>query len=654
MAELRFLFAVHNHQPVGNFDSVVASAFADCYRPFLERVARHPGFKFSLHFSGPLWEYMEKRERACWELVRTLAGRGQAELLGGGFYEPILSIIPEQDREGQIGMMSDYLETNFGRRPRGLWLAERVWEPRLAKTLALAGIEYTMLDEEHFRYAGVRNLYASYITEEEGVPLRVLPIDKKLRYMIPFQALDQLDGYFQEIRSSGGTAILGDDGEKFGVWPGTKKWVYEDGWLDRFLTFIEDKGVRMMTCSEYLDECPPAGRVYLPPASYEEMMEWVLEPADFLAFKKLRETAGAAGRRFLRGGLFQEFFLKYPEANNLHKRMILVSREVRDGGADREAVRDLYRGQCNDPYWHGVFGGLYLPHLRESAYGHLLEAEKRTPSDGRWTQLDFDLDGREELFLRGETFNLLVKPSFGGSLVELDDVPGARNLSDVLSRRPEAYHFALEEGTREGRSIHELTKKLPSRSKELMRYDWHPRYSLLDHFIHPDSNEDDFRRIDYGEQGDFVNQPYEASLEGGRLVLERRGGVWVEGERVHVLVRKSLEPEASGLKVVYDIQNRGTAALSLRFGSEWNFLAFRNDAEFHRRGWAKLYGGRIVFAPQDPVELWTMPLETVSQSEEGFDIIHQGYSFMPLWALKLEGKQTERLEIHLKATHGPA
>jgi alpha-amylase/alpha-mannosidase (GH57 family) len=647
--ELRFLFAVHNHQPVGNFESVVDRAFRDCYRPFLKAVGKHPGFKFSLHFSGFLWEHMESKEPACWDMLQAMAGRGQVELLGGGFYEPILPVIPEEDRAGQIALMSGFLEKSFGRKPRGLWLAERVWEPQLAKTLALAGIEYTMLDEEHFHYAGIRNLYASYITEEEGLPLRLFPIDKRLRYMIPFHPLDQLEAYLHEIQALGGTAILGDDGEKFGLWPGTKKWVYEEGWLDGFLRFVEEKNIRMITCSEYLDECPPAGRVYLPPASYEEMMGWVLEPAELEAFENLRGRTAPSDRRFIRGGLFREFFLKYPEANHLHKRMIIVSRELR--GGDPAAVRDLYRGQCNDPYWHGVFGGLYLPHLRESAYHHLIEAEKRTSSARGWARIDYDVDGREEWFLRGEPLQLLVKPSFGGSLIEIDYMPWARNLCDVLARRPEAYHFAREEAAGEGRSIHELAKKLPPRAKDLMRYDWHPRYSLLDHFIHQDSTEEDFRRIDYGEQGDFVNQPYESALRDGLLVLERKGGVWCEGERVPVLVRKRLEPGPDGLKVAYEIENLGARLLSIRFGSEWNLLAFPQEIEFHRRGWVKLYGGQLFFAPGDPAELWTMPLETLSQSEEGFDIIHQGYSLMPLWNLALDGGQTGRLEISLKEMH---
>jgi len=655
MKGLVFLLAVHNHQPVGNFGPIFKAAVDDCYRPFLEALAGHPGFRFALHFSGPLWEYMEKNDRACWDLVRELSGRGQVELLSGGFYEPILSIIPEEDRVGQVRMMNEYLQENFGQTPRGLWLTERVWEPHLPRSLAAAGIEYTLLDEEHFHYAGIRDLATTYVTEEEGRSLRVFPIDKKLRYLIPFHSLDDIEAHLGSIRDAGGTAILGDDGEKFGVWPGTHKWVFEDGWLEKFLAFVEDEGIRTMSFSAYMDAHPPSGRVYLPPASYEEMMEWALEPDDQAAFKKLKERLGPEGRRFLRGGFFREFFGKYAEANQLHKRMIMISREVHSAPGGNRGLRDLYKGQCNDAYWHGVFGGLYLPHLREAVYHHLLEAEKRLPDAPVWRPLDFDCDGHDELYYRGPAFGLMAKPSFGGALVEIDDRPFSRNLSDVLSRRREAYHRVPDSGGGEegkGKSIHEIGKKLPPEAAELTRYDWHPRYSLLDHFFHPDTDAERFRSVDYGEQGDFVNQPFTAAASGATLVLERRGSVWSSGARLPLAVRKTLEPGETSLRVSVVIENLSAESVSVAYGSEWNFLAFPHEIEFRGRRGAALYGGRLLFEADDATDLWSFSLRTLSQSEGGFDIIHQGYCLCPVWSIRLAGNMAARVAVTLKEYHG--
>jgi len=656
MNDLAFLFAVHNHQPVGNFPGIFAAAFRDCYRPLLEALAGHPSFRFALHFSGPLWEYMEENERACWDLVRELSGRGQVELLGGGFYEPILSIIPEEDRLGQIRMMNDFLVENFGQRPRGLWLTERVWEPDLPRTLAAAGIEFTLLDEEHFHYAGIRDLHTTYITESEGRSLRVFPIDKTLRYQVPFHSLEDVEAYLGTIRETGGTAILGDDGEKFGVWPGTHKWVYEDGWLERFLAFIDDREIRTMSFGAYLDSHAPSGRVYLPPASYEEMMEWVLEPDEQEAFRRLKASAGPEDRRFLRGGLFRDFCRKYSEANHLHKRMIMVSREVRASGSPAGGLRHLYKGQCNDPYWHGVFGGLYLPHLREAAYGHLLEAEKSTPDPPGWEVLDFDCDGRDELAYRDPEFGLLVKPSSGGALAEIDYRPWSRNLSNVLSRQREAYHQSAAEsageGSGEGKSIHELAKKLPPDAAELLRYDRQPRYSMIDHFFRAGTTPEDFRRVDFGEQGDFVDGAFSFEIAGRTLRLERRGAVWAGEEKVPLALRKTIARSAGGLRVDIEIENLSGRPLDVAYGSEWNLLAFPHEIELLGADGAELYGGAFRFEPAGAGEVWAFALRTLSQSEGGFDIIHQGYCLCPVWSMGWAGNGTKRLSVVLKERHG--
>ncbi|OGD37058.1 MAG: hypothetical protein A2V45_10470 [Candidatus Aminicenantes bacterium RBG_19FT_COMBO_58_17] len=646
MTEPIFLFAIHNHQPVGNFPSVFKKAFRDCYEPFLIALAGHPAIHFTLHFSGPLWEYMAAKERRSRDLVEEMTGRGQLELLGGGFYEPVLSIIPEEDRIGQLCLMNEFLSENFGRKPRGVWLTERVWEPHLPKTLAKAGIEYTLLDEEHFHYAGVKDIERPYLTEEGGCPLILFPVSKALRYLIPFRTIEDVRAHFREVAGRGGVAILGDDGEKFGLWPGTHKWVYEEGWLAGFLAYLENEGVRTMTCSEYLDLLPSLGLVYLPPASYEEMMEWVLEPAGFERFRALKQEVPPEARRFLRGGFFREFFLKYPESNHLHKRMLLVSREVRKSPSP-EAARELYKAQCNDPYWHGVFGGLYLPHLRESAYQHLIEAEKRLPLNPGWETLDYDFDGREELFFRHDRFNLLLKPAAGGSLVEFDDRLFGRNLSDVLARRPESYHRQKEQGPGEGgKSIHEQAKKLPPEAASLLRYDWHPRYSLLDHFLHPQTTLESFRRVDYGEQGDFVNQEYKFTIQESSALLTRHGHLWRDGGRTPIRVAKRIDPGKDRISFSYEVENEAEKEISLVFGIEWNFYLLPQEWEV-RKDVLSLLGGKWLLEFAASPTIWHFPLQTLSQSEEGYDIIQQGMCFLPHWKFSLTGRQKFGLTITL-------
>ncbi|MFA4926036.1 MAG: 4-alpha-glucanotransferase, partial [Candidatus Aminicenantales bacterium] len=88
MNKIQFLFAVHNHQPLGNFPQVFEQAFSQAYWPFLQMASQYPGFKFALHFTGFLWEFILDKHPEGLELVRQLVKSGQVELLGGGFYEP--------------------------------------------------------------------------------------------------------------------------------------------------------------------------------------------------------------------------------------------------------------------------------------------------------------------------------------------------------------------------------------------------------------------------------------------------------------------------------------------------------------------------------------------------------------------------------------
>jgi 4-alpha-glucanotransferase len=651
---LNLLMAVHNHQPVGNFQHVFERAFRDCYGPFFRVLERHPRIKLTVHFSGPLLEAMAGPERECAELVAELVRRGQIEMLGGGFYEPILTIIPEADRQGQLRLMSDYLEESFGTRPRGIWLTERVWEPGLPKTLAAAGIEYTLLDEEHFRYAGAGDTHRIYITEDEGRPLRLFPIDKRLRYLVPFRPLEEISRWFDVIRARGGLAILGDDGEKFGMWPGTREWVYDRGWLEEFLAFLEsDERIETRTFSEALDAFPPEARVYLPPASYEEMMEWVLEPEAAGILEGLKATLPESARPFLRGGFFRQFFLKYPEVDHLHKRMLGISRRVLAGGDD-EARRELYRGQCNDPYWHGVFGGLYLPHLREAAYDHLLRAERMVPAEPGWQAADEDADGRIEVFRRDDRFGLRVKPAAGGAVTEIDYFPLARNLGDVLSRRRESYHTTArpepDAGGEGGGSIHELRKELPPEAERLFRYDRGPRLSGVDHFLHPETRPEDFRDSTHGEQGDFAGRPYAWSIVQDRLFLTRKGTVLCGGVPVPVSVQKVIRPEGGDIHVICTIVNLGDREAEFWYAGEWNFYQIPEEFAADAGG-ASLAGGRLRFSFEPARGFWHFPLQTLSQSEKGFDVIHQGFCLLPHWHFRLAPQASFSARFHLGEDH---
>jgi 4-alpha-glucanotransferase len=714
MGPLTLLCAIHNHQPDGNFDHVFERAYDDCYRPLLEALAEVPGFKVTLHHTGPLFEWIERHRPDYFDKLRALVGRGQVELLGGGFYEPMLAVLPERDAHGQIVMMSDYLARHFDVRPEGMWLAERVWEPALAKTIADAGIKFTLVDDGHFRAAGLGGtLRGYYVTEKAGTPLALFPIDKKLREAIPFMKAWESVEVLEQLRretDGQGAVTYGDDGEKFGVWPHTKEWVWEKGWLRDFLRQVLEKqqhgALRTMHFGEYLRTHRPTGRVYLPTASYEEMGEWTL-PAEaqqhYLDVRKGLSDRGELerARAFLRGGIWQSFLAKYPEANYLHKKMVWVSDKLHRAeqklGPERRleldgARRELYRAQCNCAYWHGLFGGLYLNYLRDAVYRHLIEAElaaERVLGGGdKPTVLSVDLDAdlQPEVVLQNGDVAAYVKPDAGGGVYELDYRPKRFNLLNVLGRRAEGYHGRLLEASRRAAgggdggpvSIHDLTVVKSAGLEDLLRYDRHPRHAFVEHFLPAAATIDQLWRGSHEEQGDFAGGVYEVvDLGGGstpRVLMRRSGRV---GDR-ELTIDKTVWLDGSRLGCDYRITAPG-APLGLTFASESSLTLLAGDApdRYYRLAGRELGKDerKLAAAGESPgaiplelvnewdkflvrvvaataTTLWRFPLETASQSEGGFERTYQGSVIVPVWrdVLVQEGKPFEaRVVIELQS-----
>jgi alpha-amylase len=174
-ARISLALTLHNHQPVGNFGWVIAETFERAYLPMLEALERHPGVHLALHYTGPLLAWLRAERPEFIERLAALVESGQIEIVGGGWYEPVLAALPERDRVGQLVRMGDELENLFGKRPRGAWLAERVWEPDLPTSLVTAGYAWTVLDDAHFRAAAIPEeaLWGPYTTDDQGKVLTV-------------------------------------------------------------------------------------------------------------------------------------------------------------------------------------------------------------------------------------------------------------------------------------------------------------------------------------------------------------------------------------------------------------------------------------------------------------------------------------------------
>lgn len=619
---LRFCIGLHLHQPVGNVEHVFADHLRDVYRPMLTALMTGEAFPVAMHLSGPLLEWLDRNAPEFVDEIGSHAADGRLELLAAGHDEPILAVLPRADRLEQIDRHRSWLNARFGVDARGLWLTERVWEPNLAEDLAEAGIRFVVVDDRHFIATGIAReaLHTHWVTESGGKRLGVFPIDEKLRYLIPFRPPEELAEYLRGLRAAGQPlAILADDGEKFGGWPGTKKWVYEDGWMDGFLgtlRMLRDRGeVQLSRFDEAMRAVTAGGLAYLPSASYREMEGWSLPPEPARALQRLEREWGEARLAgieggLLRGGHWRHFLAKYPESNRMHKLMLALSALCRERGDPAEARRAIGRAQCNDAYWHGVFGGLYLPFLRAALWEQLALAESllRANEGLAIEALDFDADGRHELWLHSSAWSVLIAPARGGAIEFLLDLTRHENLVNVMTRHREAYHEPLTAqplddaaGAHSGEggapSIHDLEGELAERPAT----DREPRALFVDRLVDATTQRDDFVLGKVQTHHSWANTAMAEQWQ--------QASDYVEVQLVGDGLRKSIRFASDGTMTV-----------------QWNWPVTEE-------GWftTELSASVPLSIDAPGSSRWEYPIETVAKSERGFDRTEQGTATVLRW-----------------------
>ena len=720
MPGVRLIMALHNHQPVGNFDGVFAACYRDSYLPFLEVMEDYPAIPFVLHTSGPLLEWLVEHQPGYVARVRALVEAGRVEILGGGFYEPILPMIPHRDRVGQIRDYARFLNETFGTEVRGVWLAERVWEQQLVAALAEAGVEYTVLDDFHFLRAGVEeaDLRGYFLTEEDGSLLKVFPIAERLRYLIPFREPHATYEYLKQVAADrpDSTVVFADDGEKFGAWPDTHDHVYRNGWLRRFCDMIVGNRdwLQATTFNQAVAATLPMGKIYLPDSSYREMTEWVLPPRRLTQFQAATRPLGATPldpgdpayqpqleslRPFVRaGGAWRNFKTRYAETDEMYARMLGVSvrlaKLTESAAADPDylesARTDLFRAQCNCPYWHGAFGGLYLPHLRNAIYRHLIAADAALDAAEGLTAprvsiqvADFNLDARQEVRIDTDRLVAFIRPAQGGHVYELDFRQAEVNLLATLDRRPEAYHGTVVAAATQDDAQNDLPSimdRVVLKQDDLdqrLVYDRHPRKALVDHFFAPETTLDDLVACRDVDLGDFAAGTYLSRVQRSgsqvAVVMERPGVV--AGHPIQV--RKSITAEAaSGTLDVHYVLEDLPVGVPLAFAVEINIAAMAGHA--HDRSYVDPTGLRlgmldarldlepaegltlvdewldvaVGFRWSQPAALWCFPIETVSQSEGGFEGVYQSSAVVPRWTIRAD--ESRRWEVRIRWSLEPA
>lgn len=393
----------HAHIPSGASDSEFEFIYENKLRPFVTNLYRYSKIQAVLHYSGVFLYWIERNHPEFFMLIEDMVARKQAEILSGGFYEPVFPIIPLQDRIGQIEFLTTYLRKHFGKRPLGCWLPAFVWEPHLVSSLAASDIQFTFLSQRQFELAGLQGFYPC-ISEDQGKIIIVFPVSLSVGDALASNSFSQV---FTELKNK-----IGDKQESiFAVFPDKPFCNTEEAQDSAWNRFFEE-----ISLSENLIELSLPSRI--------------------IKSSNIRNKAS-----FPNSSMFEDnysprrFLIDNCEAAGIYSKMIftnvLIGQLKGDKSRKLSAREELWKAQDSSLFIPGA--GTKRSEIRKAAYSSLLRAEKLSHEKGvnvtSLVQYDFNLDGTQEFLLQDAEINCYIQLR-GAGIIELDYLPMNWNFLD--------------------------------------------------------------------------------------------------------------------------------------------------------------------------------------------------------------------------------
>jgi hypothetical protein len=640
MNALELVLGFDISHPPGISRSVLKRAWQDAYAPLLQELEER-GTVASLRISGVVLDFLENEHPEGIDRLRRMVDRGQVEILGGAYYDAVLSSLPERDAMGQLRLCRRRCMSLLGCEPEGALLTYGAWDPSLPRILARSGMRYVVLDSGALQLAGLEpnEIDGLYMTEREGQCVAVFPDataeDPVNPGMEPSRVLGLLRRYAMRKRR---LVVWMLDARELGVRPGSAElcWGRAGGWLPRLLGRFaaQDHWLKLASFGSLLQRYRPTGRIYIPACMDPTLQAAVTKPPH-LEGGRPGAAATLSHRDHRRPPPtlpWDAFLSRYDEANRLHKRMLVTSREVarlashvraaggRAGTASlarglERALLWLYQAQSAAAFTHDPWGGLHVGRLRHRAYAALLRAEQQVRrmmgESGRMTlqREDVDCDGRMELVVTTPSFRAVLDPSRGGTLVELDLLEESANIVNGLTRRAERLHGAFTgaedlpslvaasavsaagvaavfTGATRAEPDDEITEETPLEHDlepvvtcAHLAVDRAPRVAFHDHFLGMQADLDNVQRQQFPQAGNFVGAEYQVMRAEPRpeerqvWVHMARDGSVSDGDETRLvrLVKKlTFHREKAGLELSYEIANRSPEPLETRFAVELN------------------------------------------------------------------------------------
>ncbi len=512
------------------------------YKPLARFLYSHPDFKFSFSFTGPQLLYYKKKRNEFLTIIKELVERNQVEILGGGFYAPVLPLLFPVDRNTQIDMLSTEIRQTVGKRPRGITLFGDIWDSSLVNNLQTCGIEYTLLDscsipenKRNFLYNITNDLGKSvelFPYYNEFIPPADMPCDIFAKNILKaVEKTEKQDDYYQITPDK--IVILSMNYQTISELVGAK-------WFEQFDTYLKntpDSRIKTGTIDEYRKKQSIKIPAYIPTAMNRMLDSWcgyLVRDRNRTSFKNT----------------VYNFMDNYRSCRNLYNRItymtILINQYKKDKMRKKAAREKLLEAQAGNAVLCTMNGPYTNTKYRQDAYRSLITAEKFLRDDGKFTEdvtrFDYTNDGLNEYICKMQAYFAYIS-LLGGAVQELDVMKNCGNYADNLNRVFE--YDGAEDNYNRGLFIDHLFEN-----------------SQFERYINNEAAGDGvFSRIYYKEV------KFSASRKELQLLAE------AEYKPTHqkVSLRKKYIFNSNGMSVQYILKNESAKPLQLKFAVESNF-----------------------------------------------------------------------------------
>ncbi|SLM19654.1 putative 4-alpha-glucanotransferase [uncultured spirochete] len=420
MQSFRVVIGMYNNLPYNASNALYEQEYQGAWRPFLSGLYKFLSIKSIIHFSGAIFSWLEKNHPEYMYLLTEMVRRGQIELLGGGFYNPIASLISTQDMTGQIEALSAFIRKTFGKRPSGAWLYEYAWTASLPAILQNSKIQYTFLPAQYCMCLYPKDIPCfPFASEDHRKIISLFPAFESRASAGIFEPYEKTLLKLQQAYPQCNTYVIMADGHEIaGSWE-------ESGLESPDVLFERTFAWFQKNCLEYDTVTAAQLNKTLKSTSTVYFSQCYSERYKDYCQGTIKQVA-MNNPEYIQ--ISKQSVLDHPLVYALYQKLNFVSTMTGlfrgDKSRKRASLDDIWRAQSGDLYWIGPSGGILLPEARLAAYASLIEAEKTIRQNRFHHYLSFDdlnFDGVKEALFRSSVYTCYLR-SGTASVSEFDSL----------------------------------------------------------------------------------------------------------------------------------------------------------------------------------------------------------------------------------------